>query len=211
VLGKTSGFGYYGENQPPMKQKIARLVTNVVNPFAVSAVVLVVLAFRESPDVGHAVLWTVVTLVLSVVPVLLVMVVLVRRRRVAGMFNNPRRQRFSVYGIAVTFGCLGLLALWSGGGPKALRLTFIAGIIALAVFMTVNFYWKISLHTAFIAGTATVFTIAVGGYGALVLLLLPAVGWSRWALGQHSLAQVSAGAIGAAGIVTAVFAVGGYL
>ena len=194
-----------------MKQRIARLITNVVNPFAVSAVVLGVLAFREAPDTGHAVLWTAVTLALSVVPVLLAVLVLVQRRRMDGIFNNPRRQRFSVYVIAVAVGCFGFLVLWLGGGPRLLRLTFIAGVIALLVFMTVNFYWKISLHTAFIAGTATIFTIVVGGYGALALVLLPAVGWSRWTLGQHTLAQVSAGAIGAAGIVTAVFAVGGYL
>ena len=194
-----------------MKRRIARLITNVVNPFAVSAVVIGVLAFRGAPDVARAVLWLVVAMLLSVVPVLLAVLLMVRRRKMDGVFNNPRGQRYLLYGIAIAVGVLGSLVLWFGGGPRLLRLTFVAGVIALVVFMTVNFYWKISLHTAFIAGTATIFTIVVGGYGALALVLLPAVGWSRWALGQHTLAQVTAGALGAAGIVTAVFAIGGYL
>ncbi len=194
-----------------MKQRIARLITNVVNPFAVSAVVLGILAFRDTPDTVHALIWLAISLALSVAPVSFAVLVMVRRRKMDGIFNNPRPQRYLLYAIAVAVGMAGFLVLWLGHGPGLLRITFIAGVIALLVFMTINFYWKISLHTAFIAGTATIFTLVVGGYGALALVLLPAVGWSRWALGQHTLAQVSAGAVGAAGIVMAVFAAGGYL
>jgi membrane-associated phospholipid phosphatase len=194
-----------------MKQRIARLITNVVNPFAVSAVVIGLLAFRDAPDIAHGVLWLAVSLALSVAPVSLAVLIMVRRRKMDGVFNNPRRQRYLLYGVAIAIGVVGFLVVWLGNGPRLLRLTFIAGVIALAVFMTVNFYWKISLHTAFIAGSATILAIVIGGWGALALVLLPAVGWSRWTLGQHSLAQVTAGAIGAAGIVTAVFAAGGYL
>ena len=194
-----------------MKRRIAKLITNVVNPFAVSTVVIGVLAFRDTPDLTRALLWTVGALALSVVPILLAVLLLVRRKRMDGVFNNPRQQRHFLYGIAIVTGFFGFVLLWLGNGPQLLRLTFIAGMMALLVFMLVNLYWKISLHTAFIAGTATIFTIVIGGWGALALVLLPAVGWSRWALGQHTLAQVTVGAVAAAGIVLAVFASGGYL
>lgn len=194
-----------------MKERTARLITNVVNPFAVSAVVLALLAFQDTADVAHGILWTAVSLALSVGPVLIAVAVLVRRRKMDGMFNNPRRQRYLTYRFAIGLGAVGCLVLWLADGPGLLRTTFVAGVAALVVFMAVNFYWKISLHTAFIAGTATILTIVNGWYGALALLLLPAVAWSRLVLGQHSPGQVSAGAIGAAGIVVTVFAACGYL
>jgi len=194
-----------------MKTRTARLITNVVNPFAVSAAVIVLLAFEDTPDAAHAALWMVVSLALSVGPVLLGAAILVRRRKMDGMFNNPRRQRYLSYVMAIGLGVVGLLVLWLGGGPGLLRVTFAAGIAALLVFMAVNFYWKISLHTAFIAGTATIMTIVYGWYGALALVLLPAVAWSRVTLGQHTRGQVLAGAAGAAGIIVAVFAAAGYL
>jgi hypothetical protein len=194
-----------------MKERLARLITNVINPFAVSAVVIALLAFRDTPDLAHGVLWTVITLAISIFPVSLAVALMVRFRKMDGIFNNPRRQRYLMYGIAVGLGVIGFAVLWLGGGPRLLRATFVAGVVALCVFMAVNFYWKISLHTAFITGTATVLTLVIGGYGSLTLLLLPVVGWARWTLGQHTLAQVSLGAIGAAGIVLAVFAAWGYL
>lgn len=194
-----------------MKRRIAGIITNVVNPFAVSTVVIGVLAFRGTPDLARALLWTIGALSLSVVPLLLAVVFLVRRKRMDGVFNNPRRQRYLLYVMAIVTGFFGFTMLWLGHGPELLRLTFIAGVVSLLVFMFVNFYWKISLHTAFVAGTATIFAIVIGGWGALALVLLPAVGWSRWSLGQHTLAQVTAGAVVAVGIVLVVFGAGGYL
>jgi membrane-associated phospholipid phosphatase len=194
-----------------MKERTARLITGVVNPFAVTTVVIALLAFQDTPDAARGALWTVVALALSVGPVFVLVAIRVRRHQMEGMFNNPRRQRYLLYGAAVAIGVIGFLVLWLGHGPDLLRVTFVAGVAALAVFMAVNFYWKISLHTAFIAGTATILVIVDGWYGALALVLLPAVAWSRLALGQHSLAQVTAGALTACAVIVAVFAAAGHL
>ncbi len=59
----------------------------------------------------------------------------------------------------------------------------------------VTLYWKISIHTAGIAGPVTMLALKFGyRYLILQLLLLP-VGWARLKLHAHTLAQIAAGAI----------------
>ena len=49
-----------------MKERLARLITNMVNPFAVSAVVIGLLAFRDAPDAGYGLRWMLISLALGV-------------------------------------------------------------------------------------------------------------------------------------------------
>jgi membrane-associated phospholipid phosphatase len=70
------------------------------------------------------------------------------------------------------------------------------------VFVAINVYWKISLHTAFVSAAATILTLAYGAAAAWVFAFLPLVGWARLELKLHTPAQVAAGAFLAAAIVT---------
>jgi membrane-associated phospholipid phosphatase len=70
---------------------------------------------------------------------------------------------------------------------------------------SINFWWKISLHTAFAAASVTVLTIVYGLSGALAVMLVPPVAWARIELEHHSPAQAAAGALLATVIVLAVF------
>jgi membrane-associated phospholipid phosphatase len=76
---------------------------------------------------------------------------------------------------------------------------------SMLVFMLINFIWKISLHTAFAAGSVTVLAIMYGATGALAAVLVPPIAWSRIELKYHSLTQTVAGALISAFIVTVVF------
>jgi membrane-associated phospholipid phosphatase len=84
--------------------------------------------------------------------------------------------------------------------------TFIAGLVSIIIFSGINYFWKISLHTAFVAASTAVVIIVYGAAAAWACLLLPPVGWARVQLKQHSLAQVVTGSVLAAGIVVGVFA-----
>ncbi|MBA7667647.1 hypothetical protein ES703_75744 [subsurface metagenome] len=83
--------------------------------------------------------------------------------------------------------------------------TFVAGLAAIIVFMSINLLWKISIHTAFAAGSVTVLTLLYGSVGALTVMLVPPIAWARIELEHHSLAQAVTGALLAALIVVAVF------
>jgi membrane-associated phospholipid phosphatase len=188
-----------------MRETLARLTTNIINPFLTSFVVIVLLAFRDTAGNGEALKWAAISVILSVLPVLGVVLCLVWRKKLDGIFVNPRQQRTVIYLIASALGAVGFLVLRYCGGPGLLEATFAAGLAAIVVFMLINLFWKISLHTAFVSGAVAVLISVYGVAAAWTVVLLPLVAWARMALKQHSTVQVAAGAVIAAAIVTVVF------
>ena len=68
----------------------------------------------------------------------------------------------------------------------------------MVIFMCINFWWKISLHTALATGLALVTGILYGWIAGVAIVPLVLVGWARVELKEHSIAQVVAGALLAA-------------
>jgi membrane-associated phospholipid phosphatase len=188
-----------------MKETLARLTTNLLNPFLMGFVVIVLLAFKGTDNNAATIKWAAISLALSVLPVLAVVIYLVRRKKLDGVFENPRRQRIGIYLLASALGAIGYGLLWSLGAPDLLVATFAAGLAAIVIFTGINLIWKISLHTAFLAGAAAILIIVYGALAAWTLTLLPPVAWARVALKQHSALQVAAGAMIAAAIVVGIF------
>jgi hypothetical protein len=188
-----------------MKETLAKLTTNVLNPFLTCFIVIVLLAFKGTYNAAVAVKWASISTALSVLPVLAVVIYLVRRKKLDGVFDNPRRQRFGIYLFASVLGAVGYGLLWYLQAPELLVATFAAGLGAIVIFAGINFIWKISLHTAFLAGAVAILIIVYGAVAAGTVILLPPVAWARIELKQHSVLQVASGTIIAAAIVVAIF------
>lgn len=188
-----------------MRKSLAKLTSNIVNPFLVSFVVIILLSFASTPSPSAALKWASISIALSVLPVFSVVVYLVRIHKLEGIFVNPRHQRNKIYLLASALAVVGCIVLFYLGAPRLLVATFVAGLVAIVIFMGINFWWKISLHTAFVAASATVLTIVHGGVGAWTAVLLPPVIWARMETGQHSPAQVASGTLLVAVIVVIVF------
>jgi len=188
-----------------MKETLARLITNVLNPFLVGFVVIVLLAFEGTDTTVDALKWAAISLALSVLPVLAVVIYLVRRKKLDAVFENPRRQRIGIYLLAVTLGVFGWWLLRYLNAPEELEATFAAGAAAVLVFAVINFFWKISVHAAFLAGGVAILVMVYGDVGFWLVLLLPPVIWARVQLKQHSWWQVVAGTAIAAAVTVVVF------
>ena len=188
-----------------MKKRLAKVISNVLNPFLVSFVVIILLAFKSSASTPDALKWALISIALSVLPVFIIVIYLVRRKKLEGIFINPRQQRYRIYLLAGGFAVVGCVVLNYLGAPELLLATFVAGLVAIAIFMGINFLWKISLHTAFVTASVTVLIIVYGAIGIVTVALLPPVAWSRMELELHSPTQVAAGALLAAVIVVIVF------
>jgi len=188
-----------------MKKQIASLTSNILNPFLVSLVVILLISFESASSTSDAIKWSLILMAVTILPVFLIIIYLVHSERVESIFINVRRQRNKIYllaGSCVTASCIILLYM---GAPLALVATFVAGLSAIIVFMFINFIWKISVHTAFVAASVTTLTILYGSTGAFSAMLIPPIAWSRIELERHSFAQVTAGALLATLIVFAVF------
>jgi len=188
-----------------MRERLSRLTSGILNPFLVSFIVILLLAFKSTASTTDAIKWALISIVLSVLPVFIVVVYLVRRKKLNNIFANPREQRHGIYILASVLGAIGCGVLWWFGAPELLAVTFTAGLIAIVIFTTINYFWKISLHTAFMAAAVVVLIMVYGAAAAWTFVLLPLVAWARMELKQHSWAQLAAGAILALIIVVGVF------
>jgi membrane-associated phospholipid phosphatase len=188
-----------------MRERLARLTSNILNPFLLSFILIILLAVESTDSSSEAVKWASISIAISVLPVFLVVIYLVRQKRLEGVFANPRQQRNGIYILASALGAVGCGIMWYFNAPKLLSVTFSAGLASIIIFMVINRFWKISLHTAFMSASVTIITIVYGAIGALTILLLPPVAWARISLNQHSPAQVITGAVLSAVILLVVF------
>jgi len=188
-----------------MRKRIANLTSNILNPFLVSLVVILLLSFKATSSVLDALKWSLILIAISILPVYLVIVYLVRSERVEGFFISVRKQRTKIYLLAGACAGVGCAILPYWGAPLTLVATFVAGLSAAVVFMCINLRWKISLHTAFVAASVTALVILYGWIAAVTVVLVPLIAWARIGLEHHSLAQVATGALLAALIVVVVF------
>ena len=188
-----------------MRERIANLTSNILNPFLVSLVLILLLSFKSTSSALDAVKWSLISIAVSILPVFGVIIYLVRSQKLENVFINVRKQRTKIYLLAGVCAGVGCIIFHYLGAPKELMATFVAGLSAVVVFMCVNLLWKISLHTAFVTASVTVLIILYGSIAAVTVVLVPLIAWSRIELKHHSLAQVTAAALLAALIVVAVF------
>ena len=188
-----------------MRERLAKLVSNILNPFLVSAVIITLLAFKTTSSAIDVLKWVLISVTLSVLPVFIAVMCLLRFRKLDSFFANPREQRNSIYVLASLVGAIGCGILWYFKAPELLAVAFTAGLISIIVFMAINYFWKISLHTGFTAASVAVAIMVYGVTAAWSVIFLPLVGWARIELKQHTLGQVIAGGLLAAAIVSGVF------
>ncbi|MFC1965832.1 phosphatidic acid phosphatase [Chloroflexota bacterium] len=188
-----------------MRKQIANLTSNILNPFLVSLILILLLAFASAPSILDAFKWFLISMALSVLPVFLVIVYLVRSDRVDTIFTNVREQRTKIYLLSGLCAVVGWITLSYIKAPSMLVATFTAALSMAFIFMCINLWWKISLHTAFIAASATALIIVYGWIATVTVALVPLTAWARVELKCHSLAQATTGALLAALIVVVVF------
>ena len=188
-----------------MIKSSARLVSNILNPFLVSFTVIAVLAFKSTDSTADAFKWLAIAVVLSVLPVLAFVIYMVRTKKLDGIFINPREQRNKIYPLATLLGVVGAAIMWVADAPELLFVTFVTGLAAVVIFMTINLWWKISLHTGFIAAAAAIIVIVFGVKISWIALGVPLVGWARLELKLHTWQQITGGAILAAAVTVIFF------
>jgi len=188
-----------------MKNKIARLASDILNPFVITIGVLIVLSLKEGNGIPDMLKWLLITVVISVVPVIIIVFVLVRKKKLDSFYSNPREQRNIVYILSSVLAAIDCFFIWYFHAPKLLAVIFTAGLVAVIIFMIINYFWKISLHTAFITAAIVVLILEYGPWALWSSTALLLVAWSRVVLKQHNILQVCSGGILAAVIVFLVF------
>ncbi len=177
------------------RKQIANLTSNILNPFLVGLGIILLLSFASAASTLDAIKWALISMALSILPVFLVVVYLVRNSRLDAIFTIVRRQRTKIYLLSCLCAIVSYIVLTCLRAPPMLVAAFTAGLSTTVIFMCINLWWKISLHTAFVAGSVTVLVMLYGWTAAGTAVLVPLTAWSRIELEHHSLAQAVTGAL----------------
>jgi membrane-associated phospholipid phosphatase len=176
------------------KNRAARWITELLQPPVVVSVQLLISPLTQAGFPGTMAYGALAALFVCVIPLFLLLV-LVRLGRVTDHHVSDRKQRAPVLLMALASIVAGLLVLYAAGAPQsvvAMVLAVVAGVVVLA---GVSPFWKISGHAAAISSSAVIAVLMLGAQWLPLLLLIPAVGWSRVVLRAHTLAQVVAGSL----------------
>jgi membrane-associated phospholipid phosphatase len=127
------------------------------------------------------------------------------RKGVVDLQVSERRMRPKLFAMAILGYSLGviLFGLLSAISLMVLSLAYVGVTTSIAL---ISFLWKISVHSSGIAGPVTGLTYVFGWPAALMYLWLLPIGWARLKLKAHNFPQVLGGAVAAALITLAVYA-----
>ena len=125
---------------------------------------------------------------------LLVLFGLLYRGRVSDLDVTQRHERLIPF-IAALGGAVAACGyLYYIEAPQLLLRFAIAHTAVMILVFFITLYWKISVHSAGIAGVATFFSSAIG-FPLIAFAPVLLVGWSRVHLGRHTVGQVFAGGV----------------
>lgn len=143
-------------------------------------------------------------LFVCVLPFALVLL-LVRLGKVTDHHVSDRRQRAPVLALAVVSLLAGLGLLAAIHAPRSVIVMVLAIVSGVVVLAVISLFWKISGHAGAIALSTAIAVIMLGAPWIPLLLLIPAVGWSRVVLRAHTVTQVVVGALVGGGVTTGLW------
>lgn len=192
---------------------IAALVSTVFHPVVLPLVTLGVLTyFAPGGSLARSLNWVAIALVLTVLPVGLLVLIQVLRGEWTDTDVSVRRQRYLLYPYGIISLLAAALAFAILAAPGVAVRATLGAVGTNVVNMLINLRYKVSAHATTAAMCAALLWLGMpasanvmwgGGVTAAALL----VGWSRVALGRHTVGQVALGwIIGAAAGAAAILA-----
>ncbi|MDI6104757.1 phosphoesterase PA-phosphatase [Actinoplanes sp. NEAU-A12] len=177
--------------------RVARLLTEILSPAVLVATVLFAVAWASADSpVSALVMGVIAAAAASFLPIAYILHG-VRRGAWTDRHVGVRDQRTLPMLVCLGSTASGTLALAAAGAPRDLLALIgcMAAALVVAIPITLFARWKISIHSLVAAGTAVTFTVVFGWALLFTWPLAAAVGWSRVRLGDHTTAQVLAGAL----------------
>jgi len=181
--------------EPSYPPRLAKLITDVLSPAVLVAVLLLVVSWRANSSLGQALLQgTVAAAAASLIPIAYILRG-VHRGRLADWHITVRAQRKIPLTVCLISTLGGVLALYLLDAPRLLLALITVMAVALAVTWPITLVakWKVSVHALVAAGVVGTAVTMFGAWGLVTIPVALAVCWSRVALGDHSGGQVLAG------------------
>ncbi len=172
------------------RMRLAYLISLILSPHMYSAFVSLVYWENMRFSGGLPQLFIMI-LSLSVIPFALVYIGYLKGD--VDIYISEREKRTKYY--------IGTIASYLSGvsthlifGFTEYLFLYLTYLIVGATLLIINFYWKISIHTAGISGPTLVLQLVSNKPYVVLLILLIPVFWARYRLRAHTISQLLAGA-----------------
>lgn len=173
----------------------ARLVSNLLSPPVIWAVMAFPIAFRDAQTQQQAMIWALIYCGLVCILPLFYVAMMVRMGRITDLHMQVRQQRLMPFVVSIICTSIAWWVLRFMGAPAVLPLFALFSLAQIAVIAVITLVWQISMHAMSITGAVVAAFTFFGVIPALLLLpLIVLVGAARLKLEKHTLAQIIAGA-----------------
>lgn len=178
-----------------MKIAIAQLISVVFHPLVFAMLLPFLIIYHGTKNILYGLEWMIFTSLF----IFLTIAVLFYLRPLDLLKDfdiSDQKKRPIFYTVSVIFAIVYFfIAVLFKGIFFSLSIVSLGVIVGLVIFEIVNFYIKVSIHTAVAAAYAITCFLLYGWYGLLFVFWIPiAIAWSRLALKKHKPEEIIGGA-----------------
>ncbi|MGO8951469.1 MAG: hypothetical protein ACLQUY_28210 [Ktedonobacterales bacterium] len=177
------------------RAEVARWVSIIVHPIAFPLIALGITLYLATDSVASTLGWIAMALALTSLPVAVLVVFQVIRRKWSDLDVSVRRQRYTLYPFGIACMLVLTLSYVHFDAPAVAIRSGYALVIANIVDGIINLLYKVSAHaTGAAASTALIwFATPFVGIAIVAAAATVLVGWSRVELKRHTRGQVLLG------------------
>ncbi len=191
------------EKQLNTQDKLAALISAIVNPVFVVIFVACEFVFFNLNSWADTFRWMGITLGITAVLPIGYIAYLVKTGYLADIYMPDREKRLKPMVVIFSWLVVSLFILRLLHAPPVMLLLVDVIIGQLVLLGLITTRWKISFHSATIMSATAVMAVIHSESVLILSALVPVVGWARIRLKRHTLMQVVAGAI-VGGVISAI-------
>lgn len=201
--------GYKRDYSDKMRLKTAKLISTFSHPIVLFPASVPFFVVRTQFNEEKILVLFPVLFILAI-PVVYFFYAL-RKKKISDWELTHREERYPIFALSLICGGASLLILWKVATSALFTLALIFYLAGILVTI-INFYWKISVHTAGITAGAIAFNFLFQNpvYHYLYFVI-PLVVWSRHEEKKHTAAQTIGGVVLGGVVALSVLGFGGWV
>ncbi len=172
---------------------LARIISQIFHPITLSFMNVLIVGLFAMPAWLPGLGWALLCVLLQIIPPTVFFTIRLRQGIYTDEDVSVRQQRNELYLFSMGTIVVGIGVLLLLNAPLPFLALLTSGLLLSLLSWLINLIWKISVHAATIAGSATLAFLYVQPLGILLWVSALAVGWSRVRTCNHTPLQVAAG------------------
>ena len=184
---------------------LGRLLSQIFHPILLNIAAFLIVGYYTLETHVAGLKWAGLCILFQVLPPTVFFSVRLRQGAYVDEDISVRQQRNELYLFGFAWVAFITVVLTLLGAPQPFLALMICALAMGLLGGLINLFWKISVHSASIASTATIALLYSRTLGIMLWLCALVLGWARVRTGNHTPMQVLAGFGTAAAVVLAVF------